>query len=85
MASRAPRFAALAWRELSRSEEFVTQRLGYYRAISNLYYLYDDFNDRNIHYNHAIQMAGMDLAYSLKGCLVKHSVPPLTRKSVTAP
>lgn len=33
----------------------------YYKAIDKLYYLYDDFNDNQIHRNHAIQMAGSRL------------------------
>lgn len=35
---------------------------GYYQAIEKLYYLYDDFNDNQIHRNHALQMAGAGLA-----------------------
>ncbi len=34
---------------------------GYYEAINNMYYLYDDFNDNQIHRNHAMQMAGTEL------------------------
>jgi hypothetical protein len=34
---------------------------GYYEAINNMYYLYDDFNDNQIHRNHAMQMAGAEL------------------------
>ncbi len=34
---------------------------GYYKAINDMYYLYDDFNDNQIHRNHAMQMAGAEL------------------------
>ena len=34
---------------------------GYYAAIKDMYYLYDDFNDNQIHRNHAMQMAGTSL------------------------
>ena len=34
---------------------------GYYDAIKELYSLYDDFNDNQIHRNHAMQMAGAKL------------------------
>jgi hypothetical protein len=34
---------------------------GYYKAIDKLYYLYDDFNDNQIHRNHSMQMAGAEL------------------------
>jgi hypothetical protein len=44
----------------------VTQRRAYYEAISDLFYLYDDFNDRQIHHNHALQMAGFELSNRLK-------------------
>ncbi|NQZ09792.1 MAG: ATP-binding protein [Algicola sp.] len=44
------------------SHQSITMRRRYYENISNLYYLYDDFNDRQRHYNHAIQMFGSHLA-----------------------
>jgi hypothetical protein len=50
-----------AQRDLANSEEMYTMRRSYYEAISGLYYLYDDFNDRQIHFNHAVQMAGAEL------------------------
>jgi hypothetical protein len=60
-----------AQRDLYNSEEMYTMQRSYYKAISGLYYLYDDFNDRQIHYNHAIQMAGAELTAVLKH-LVDH-------------
>lgn len=47
--------------DLQLSQEMYTMRRGYYDAISGLYYIYDDFNDRTIHHNHALQMASSDL------------------------
>ena len=55
-----------AQRDLDNSEEMYTMRRAYYEAINGLYYLYDDFNDRQIHFNHAIQMAGAELTAILK-------------------
>jgi hypothetical protein len=58
-----------AQRDLKTSEEMYTQRRAYYEAISGLFYLYDDFNDRQIHFNHAIQMAGAELTTLLSELL----------------
>ncbi len=33
----------------------------YYQAISGLYYLYDDFADRAVHFNHTLQMSASDV------------------------
>ncbi|MFL6197159.1 MAG: ATP-binding protein [Thermoanaerobaculia bacterium] len=60
-----------AQRDLYNSEEMYTMQRSYYKAISGLYYLYDDFNDRQIHYNHALQMAGAELNTVLRH-LVDH-------------
>jgi hypothetical protein len=51
-----------AVRDLETSQQMYTLRRAFYEAISGLYYLYDEFNDRVMHYNHAIQMAGSDIA-----------------------
>jgi hypothetical protein len=48
--------------KLGVSQQLYTMQRSYYEMISKLYYLYDDFNDRTIHYNQAIQMAGTELA-----------------------
>jgi hypothetical protein len=47
----------------------VSMGRAYYKAISDLYYLYDDFNDRLVHYNHALQMAGSELGAVLAACV----------------
>ncbi|MGM0575226.1 MAG: hypothetical protein ACQEXJ_05810 [Myxococcota bacterium] len=61
----------LALERLSRSEEMYSQRRGYYSTVRELYYLYDDFNDRQIHFNHALQMAGSEVNSLLKESLTK--------------
>ena len=43
-----------------------TLRRAYYENISDLSYLYDDFNDRQLHLSHGIQMAGAELNALLK-------------------
>jgi hypothetical protein len=75
-ASLLERIRAAASRELSDSEEMYTLRRAFYENIADLYYLYDDFNDRQIHYNHAMQMAGAEFA-SLLRFLVK-TYPPMS-------
>lgn len=45
---------------LKQSREMVTMGRQYYSSISDLYYLYDDFNDRQFHAGHAQQMAAID-------------------------
>lgn len=58
-----------AERALLSSQEMYSLRRSFYENISDLYYLYDDFNDRQLHFNHAIQMAGAELAVLLQGCI----------------
>lgn len=55
-----------AERDLAASQEMFTLRATYYQNISGLYYLYDDFNDRQMHFNHAVQMAGSELSAALR-------------------
>ncbi|MFO7561202.1 MAG: hypothetical protein R6X02_01060 [Enhygromyxa sp.] len=61
---------ASALRHIEASLEVISMRRTFYESISNLYYLYDDFNDRQIHFNHALQMAGWEYATLLRDCLV---------------
>ena len=49
---------------LRQSRDAYTHGNRYYDNISGLYYLFDDLNDRRIHINHALQMAGMEF-YSI--------------------
>ena len=60
------KMARAAKRDLAKSQEMYTMRRAFYEGISGLYYLYDDFNDRQIHSNHAVQMAGAELASLLE-------------------
>ncbi|CAN98622.1 putative membrane protein [Sorangium cellulosum So ce56] len=46
---------------LDRAEESFTLRRSYQLWIEDLYYLYDDFNDRRLHYNRAAEMAVSEL------------------------
>jgi len=56
----------VAQQDLVLGQELTSMRRGYYESISDLYYLYDDFNDRAIHHNQAIQIAAGELsAYCL--------------------
>ncbi len=48
-------------RSFRSSREMITMGRSYYTSIDSLYYLYDDFNDRLIHRNHAMQMASAEL------------------------
>lgn len=47
-----------AYDYLNRSKQMYTQGRTYYDFISNHYFLYEDFNDREFQFGHAIQMAG---------------------------
>ncbi|MCT4656422.1 MAG: hypothetical protein N4A65_11480 [Cohaesibacter sp.] len=50
-----------------KARESFSQGQEYYNNISRLYYLYDDFNDRLRHVNHAVQMSHADLLALYKG------------------
>ena len=50
---------------MAEGHEMYTMRRTYYRSINRLFYLNDDFNDRRIHYNHAVQMAASELSHTL--------------------
>ena len=51
----------IALDQISCAEQMFSQGDQYYKSISKLYYLFDDFNDRRLHADHSIQMAGADL------------------------
>ena len=52
----------MARRHLIEGHEMYTMRRSYYRSINRLFYLHDDFNDRRIHYNHAVQMTAAEIS-----------------------
>ncbi len=52
----------MARRHLIEGHEMYTMRRAYYRSINRLFYLHDDFNDRRIHYNHAVQMTAAEIS-----------------------
>ncbi|MDY7094862.1 MAG: ATP-binding protein [Acidobacteriota bacterium] len=66
-----------AKRYLQQSSETYTMRRAYYENIQRLYYLYDDFNDRQIHFNLAMQMAGSEI------CLILSELVDIDLPSVT--
>jgi hypothetical protein len=78
---RRKKMARAAQRDLAKSQEMYTMRRAFYEGISGLYYLYDDFNDRQIHSNHAVQMAGAELASLLKALVDAEDF----RRPVTSP
>ncbi|MDT8448498.1 MAG: hypothetical protein RRB13_16530 [bacterium] len=63
------RWFARAKQLLDKSRNMYTMHEEYYEAIGGLYYFYDDFNDRDIHFHHAIQMAGKELTALLREVL----------------
>jgi len=63
-------------RKLRFSQRLYTMRRSYYETIAGLYYLYDDFNDRTIHYNQAIQMAGSEIASYMISVLTESATSP---------
>lgn len=61
----ASELAQWARTNLEISREMVSMGRSYYDVIAELHYLYDDFNDRLVHYNHAIQMLGSEVSQDL--------------------
>lgn len=55
-----------ALKHLRHARESYTMGRQYYDSFSDLYYLYDDFNDRQVHLNYCIQMAGMEIVSLLE-------------------
>lgn len=55
-----------ALEQLVKSQQMYTLQAEFYRSIGGLYYLYDDFNDRSVHFHHAIQMAGTEFSSFLR-------------------
>lgn len=53
-------FRKIAEAELQKSREMYTLGDGYYQSVAGLYFLFDDYNDREVSFNHALQMAGME-------------------------
>ena len=83
--SRIERVLHAAQRDLRLTEEMYTMRRSYYEAISDLYYLYDDFNDRQIHLNHALQMAGAELTCILRSLIDVVPKKPAQSKQLLLP
>ncbi len=66
------RFRRAASRHLEKAQQLHTMGAAYYEEIAKLNYLYDDFNDRHIHFYRALQMAGMDLNAVLLSDQIHH-------------
>ena len=60
MAGTGEAWFARAVEELRRGQGMYTLRRPYYESIAELYFLYDDFKDRAIHFEHGMQMAGAE-------------------------
>ncbi len=65
------RYRKIALVQVRRAIQMFTQGREYYKTISKMYYLFDEFNDRTIHANHAIQMAGADMLMMFEQDLTK--------------
>jgi hypothetical protein len=71
-----------AQRDLDTSREMYTMQRSFYESISGLYYLYDDFSDRQVHFNHALQMAGAEVVTLLTTLL---KLPDRIRRTSSDP
>ena len=64
------------------SFKFITNNISALRCKSvevKMYYLYDDFNDRRMHANHALLMSSMEVASILEALL---NEPKLLKSAV---
>lgn len=50
----------------SKSQQMYTLRGKYYKSIDNMYYLYDDFNDRYVHNGKAIQIMSSSVSFEVE-------------------
>ncbi len=50
----------------NKSQQMYTLRHEYYQSIGDLYYLYDDFNDRYIHHAKAIQIMSSTISFAVE-------------------
>ena len=57
----------------AKNRQMYTMREAYYKTIGDMYYLYDDFNDRAVHHNRAVQMLN---------CVVNHELEKQLEKSL---
>lgn len=74
--SRFGKHQRMAVLQLERCLQMHTMGKAYYETISDLYYLYDDFNDPHIHFHKSLQMAGSELISILLSKTVKHRLNP---------
>lgn len=71
--SRLEQLKAAAIKLLTQSRQMYTMGKGYYDAISNYHFLFDDFNDFELLFPHAMQMAFADVTEHLLEQLKKSS------------
>lgn len=55
------KYKHIAFDRIVRSKQMTMMGREYYKTISRMHYLYDDFNDRRLHLNHAMMMSGSDM------------------------
>ena len=65
----ASRMHRRALEKLQQARSAYTMGKQYYSNIRRMYYLYDDFNDRRMHANHALLMSSMEIASILEALL----------------
>ena len=65
----ASRIHRRALEKLQQARSAYTMGKQYYSNIRRMYYLYDDFNDRRMHANHALLMSSMEIASILEALL----------------
>ncbi len=65
----ASRIHRRALEKLHQARSAYTMGKQYYANIRRMYYLYDDFNDRRMHANHALLMSSMEIASILEALL----------------
>ena len=65
----ASRIHRRALEKLQQARSAYTMGKQYYANIRRMYYLYDDFNDRRMHANHALLMSSMEIASILEALL----------------
>ena len=68
-----------ALEKLQQARSAYTMGKQYYANIRRMYYLYDDFNDRRMHANHALLMSSMEVASILEALL---NEPKLLKSAV---
>ena len=72
-----------ALKYLDRSYQMITQGPAYYEFVSDKYFLYEDFNDREFQFGHAIQMAGSGIIALFQHILTRAKGDPKGKRTTT--